>query len=255
MGEPKYVTIMFVPDGAQPRRGLRVRQWLVRLAGSVLVLVILGMIVFFSTYSGIIGRAAMTDRLREENERLKQYYYKVQLLEQNLIQTRQMVGRMAELAGIDFEFPQLPDDETIFEALDKPHQAVVERPGIVDLTIPSGLPVQGFISQDFNLDDPNHYHPGIDIACSEGTPILATAAGVVSFAAFDSTYGFMVVVRHSDTITTLYGHNDSLLVEVDQAVSAGSRLALSGSTGQSTAPHLHYEVRINDKPIDPLREH
>ena len=255
MRESKYVTIMFVPDGAQPRRGFRVRQWVLRLAGSVFVLMILGMVVFFSAYSGIMSRAAMTDNLREENEKLKRYYYKVQLLEQNLIQTRQMVGRMAELAGIDFEFPQLPDDETIFEALDKPHQAVIARQGMVDLTVPSGLPVQGFVSQDFNLDDPNHYHPGIDIACSEGTPILATAAGVVISATFDSTYGYLVVIRHSDSITTVYGHNDSLLVEEGQMVSAGSRLALSGNTGQSTAPHLHYEVRINDKPIDPLREH
>lgn len=255
MGESKYVTIMFVPDGAQPRKSFRVRQWLLRCAASVFVLVVLGMIIFFSVYSQILARAAMTDELKAENERLKDYYYKVQLLEQNLMQTREMVGRMAELAGIDFEFPQLPDDDAIFEALDKPGPAVLARPGVVDLTIPGGLPVQGFISQDFDLDDPNHFHPGIDIACAEGTPVLATAAGIVISAAFDSTFGYLVEVRHSDSITTLYGHNDSLLVVTGQTVPAGSRLALSGNTGQSTAPHLHYEVRINNTPIDPLKEH
>ncbi len=62
----------------------------------------------------------------------------------------------------------------------------------------------------------------------------------------------MVVLKHNDSITTLYGHNRELLVEVGQNVYAGSRIALSGNTGLSTAPHLHYEIRINDNPIDPL---
>ncbi|RKX29794.1 MAG: hypothetical protein DRP47_00885 [Candidatus Zixiibacteriota bacterium] len=245
---------MFVPDGAESRRGIRIRQWVLRLIAIMFVLLILGIIVFFSAYSGILARAAITDRLQEENERLKRYYYKVQLLEQNLIQTREVVSRMAELAGIDFKFPEFPDDETIFSELDKQRQAVINRSATVAASTPSGLPVQGFISQDFNIDDPDHYHPGIDIACAEGTPVLTTAAGVVTYADFDSTYGYMVVIRHNDSITTLYGHNDSLLVELDQKVSAGSRVALSGNTGISTAPHLHYEIRVNNEPIDPLKE-
>ncbi|RME27513.1 MAG: M23 family metallopeptidase, partial [Candidatus Zixiibacteriota bacterium] len=57
---------------------------------------------------------------------------------------------------------------------------------------------------------------------------------------------------HNDSVSTVYGHNDSLLVTVGQQVSVGSRIALSGNTGKSTAPHVHYELRINDKPINPL---
>lgn len=254
MGKSRYITIMFIPDGTQPRRGIRMRQWILRLIVIVIVLLILSMIVFLSTYSKVLSRAAITDNLQKENERLKQYYYKVQLLEQNLIQARKVVSRMTELAGIDFKFPELPDDKTIFEEMKKNRQAVVNRAATANVSIPNGLPVQGFVTQGFNTDDPDHYHPGVDIACAEGTPILATAAGVVAYAAFDSVYGNMVVIRHSDSITTLYGHNDSLLVKEDQKVPVGGRVALSGNTGQSTAPHLHYEIRVNDEPIDPLEE-
>jgi len=62
----------------------------------------------------------------------------------------------------------------------------------------------------------------------------------------------MIIIKHNDSISTLYGHNDTLLVETGEPVSAGSRIALSGNTGKSTAPHLHYEIRINDNPINPL---
>jgi murein DD-endopeptidase MepM/ murein hydrolase activator NlpD len=85
-----------------------------------------------------------------------------------------------------------------------------------------------------------------------GTPVLATGAGTVIYTGYDSTYGKILVIQHNDSLTTVYGHNDSLLAEQGQPVMAGSRIALSGNSGKSTAPHLHYEVRINDQPINPL---
>ena len=72
------------------------------------------------------------------------------------------------------------------------------------------------------------------------------------YADYDSVYGYMVVLRHDDSVATIYGHNKELLVELGQKVPAGGRVALSGNTGISTAPHLHYEMRIHDKPINPL---
>ena len=194
----------------------------------------------------------MTDKLKSENERLRKYYYKVQLLEENLMQTREVVERLTKMAGIDFKFPEIPDDSTLFASLDKPSQAILSRPATIDVTIPAGFPLQGFITQDFEIDDVDHFHPGIDLACAIGTPVLATADGIVDFALFDSTYGNMVIIKHNDSISTIYGHNDTLLVEMGEMVSAGSRIALSGNTGKSTAPHLHYEIRINNNPINPL---
>jgi murein DD-endopeptidase MepM/ murein hydrolase activator NlpD len=247
-----YVTIMLIPDGTESRRGWRVRQWLLKTAVGFFILLIVGIMLFFIFYGRIVTRATMTEKLMAENEDLRRYQYKVELLEQNLLQAREMVSRMASLAGIDYEFPELPDDSTIFAELDKTGMAVIDRAGSSDFSLPVGLPLQGFISQEFNVSDSDHYHPGVDIACAVGTPVLATGSGEVIYDDFDSTYGNMVVIKHNDSVTTIYGHNEKNLVQVGQHVMVGSRIALSGNTGRSTAPHLHYELRINNKPVNPM---
>ncbi len=252
MNKGKYVTLMLLPEGTGSRREFRMRQWILKAVVIGFVVLLFGIIAFFSFYSSVLARAAMTDKLKGENERLKKYYYKVQLLEENLMQTREVVERLTKMAGIDFKFPEIPDDSTLFASLDETPQAILPRSSTIDVSIPAGLPLQGFITQDFEIINVDHYHPGIDLACAVRTPVLATAAGVVEFAFFDSTYGNMVIIKHNDSISTIYGHNDSLLVESGEHVSAGSRIALSGNTGKSTAPHLHYEIRINDNPINPL---
>jgi murein DD-endopeptidase MepM/ murein hydrolase activator NlpD len=226
--------------------------WVLKLSVGLLIMLLVGIVLFFAFYSDILVRAAQTDELLAENERLLMYQHKVKLLEDNLVQTREVVGRLIELAGIDYEFPEIPDDSALFAAFAGGDPAILTRSASVDLSWPSGLPIQGFVTQDFEAADPDHFHPGIDIACAVGTPVLSTAAGTVLSAAFDSVYGHVLIVGHSDSVTTVYGHNDTLLVDVGERIMAGSRVALSGSTGISTAPHLHYEVRINDVPIDPL---
>ncbi len=252
MSKPKFVTIMIIPDGTDARRGFRIRQWLLKAIVGLTVVLLVGIIVFFAFYGKMLSRAAMTEKVIAENQRLSRYQYKVKLLEENLKQAREIVSRLTELAGIDYKFPKLPEDSALFAALDKNQAAVVARPGGADFSLPSGLPLQGFISQDFEIENKEHYHPGVDIACAEGTPVLATANGVVEQAVFDSTYGYLAVLRHNDSITTVYGHNSELLVKEGQHVPAGGRIALSGNTGKSTAPHLHYEIRINNQPINPL---
>lgn len=252
MDKGKYVTLMLLPEGTGTRREFRMRQWILKAAIIGFIVLLFGIIAFFSFYSSVLARAALTDKLKDENDRLKKYYYKVQLLEENLMQTREVVERLTKMAGIDFEFPEFPDDSTFFATLDNPPQAILPRSPSIDASIPAGLPLQGFITQDFEIINVDHFHPGVDLACAAGTPVLATADGVVDFAFFDSTYGNMVIIKHNDSISTLYGHNDSLLVVSGERVSTGSRIALSGNTGKSTAPHLHYEIRINDNPINPL---
>ena len=252
MGQARYVTVMLIPDGTESRRGFRIRQWLLKCILGFLAAILIGIVLFFAFYGTVLTRAAMADRLEEENKRLLRYQYKVKMLEDNLKQTRDIVTRLVKLAGIDFEFPEIPSDSTIFAQLDRSATIMAERSAIGDMGFPSGLPLQGFISQDFEIEDQQRYHPGIDIASVEGRPVLATAAGLVMYAEYDSVYGLTVILRHNDSVTTLYGHNSELLVKPGQRVPAGGRLALSGNTGRSSAPHLHYEIRINDKPINPL---
>ncbi len=96
-------------------------------------------------------------------------------------------------------------------------------------------------------------HNGQDLAAPRGTPIYATADGVVTFAGRQRGYGLLVKVRHAFGFETLYAHNSRLRVKAGQTVSRGDRIADVGSTGRSTGNHLHYEVRIGNRPINPRK--
>ncbi len=96
-------------------------------------------------------------------------------------------------------------------------------------------------------------HSGIDFRARTGTPILATGAGRVTIAEYHGGYGKMVEIDHGNDITTRFAHLSAISVVPGQYVTAGDVIGRAGSTGRSTGPHLHYETRINDKPIDPKR--
>ncbi|MGH3111732.1 MAG: murein hydrolase activator EnvC family protein [Gaiellaceae bacterium] len=95
-------------------------------------------------------------------------------------------------------------------------------------------------------------HEGIDISASTGTPIWATAAGNVIYAGWLGGYGNLVVVDHGNGLATAYAHASSILVSVGQTVGQGETVSLVGSTGNSSGPHLHFEVRVNGAAVDPL---
>ncbi|MBQ4116668.1 MAG: peptidoglycan DD-metalloendopeptidase family protein, partial [Clostridia bacterium] len=96
-------------------------------------------------------------------------------------------------------------------------------------------------------------HRGIDLACPTGTPVYAGADGKIEIAGWNNSYGYYVVISHGSGYTTLYAHNSSLLVKVGQYVKRGQQIAKSGSTGNSSGPHLHFEISINGKLQDPLK--
>jgi murein DD-endopeptidase MepM/ murein hydrolase activator NlpD len=95
-------------------------------------------------------------------------------------------------------------------------------------------------------------HEGIDIAVPSGTPVVASASGTVIVAGWMGGYGNLVVVDHGNGVATAYGHNTSIAAGVGQQVAQGQLIAYSGNTGHSTGPHIHFEVRINGSPVDPL---
>lgn len=136
--------------------------------------------------------------------------------------------------------------------------------------VPRGRPVDGPITSGFgdrispfalpvaeDEDDAEppepviEFHSGIDIAVPEGTPVRATGAGTVRLAGWAGGYGNLVIIDHGHGISTYYGHNSALLVTPGQTVEAGTIIAHAGTTGRSTGSHVHYEVRINDVPVDP----
>ena len=96
------------------------------------------------------------------------------------------------------------------------------------------------------------FHPGQDIANAVGTPIIATANGIIITAGWQSGYGRMVEIDHGNGITTRYGHLSKIEVAEGQEIIRGEVIGLLGSSGRSTGPHVHYEVRINNEPVNPL---
>ncbi len=120
-------------------------------------------------------------------------------------------------------------------------------------TTPSIWPAHGDVSSPFGLRwNGSDFHPGIDIANDAGTPILATADGVVTTAGWnDGGYGNMVDIDHGNGIMTRYGHAMQVVVTPGQYVRRGQVIAYMGSTGFSTGPHVHYEVRIGGEPVNP----
>ncbi len=91
----------------------------------------------------------------------------------------------------------------------------------------------------------------MDIGVDYGTPVHAADSGVVVEAGWISGYGYAVIIDHGNGLSTLYGHNESLNVSEGQSVSQGQVIAYAGSTGNSTGPHVHFEVRSNGDPVDP----
>jgi len=123
---------------------------------------------------------------------------------------------------------------------------------------PSVWPVHGWVTSPFgNRTSPfsgiMKFHEGMDIAAQTGTPVVSPADGVVIKAGFSTGYGNMVEISHGYGIRTIFGHNTRLNVKAGQRVKRGDVISYVGDTGTSTGPHLHYEVRLNGLPVNPIK--
>ena len=120
-----------------------------------------------------------------------------------------------------------------------------------------GWPVSGEITSPYGyrvhpIYGTTIYHSGIDIGVDEGTPVHAADGGVVVWSGWMGGYGYAVVIDHGNGLSTLYGHNSELAVDEGQSVAKGQVISYAGSTGNSTGPHVHFEVRANGDPVDPM---
>jgi murein DD-endopeptidase MepM/ murein hydrolase activator NlpD len=124
---------------------------------------------------------------------------------------------------------------------------------------PSIMPTQGWLSSAFSAMRAHPIlhlarpHEGIDVSAPMGSPIEAPAAGVVTEAGWETGYGNTITINHGYGIVTKFAHASKLLVKNGQRVARGQRIALVGNSGLATGPHLHYEVHVNGRPVDPLK--
>jgi murein DD-endopeptidase MepM/ murein hydrolase activator NlpD len=137
-------------------------------------------------------------------------------------------------------------------------QAQQARPGALMAPVENGTLTQPFGCTSLEIEPwssecpSHHFHSGVDLAAPLDTPIYAATAGIVSIHRERSGYGLYILLSRDPELSTLYGHLDWPLVQPGDVVAAGQAIALMGSTGNSTGPHLHFEVRIAGVPVDPL---
>lgn len=113
-----------------------------------------------------------------------------------------------------------------------------------------GWPANAVISSDYGYRN-GQFHHGIDLAIPHGTDIVAARAGKIAKAQWIDIYGLTVIIDHGNGVQSLYAHNQKLMVRAGDWVEQGEQVAVSGSTGRSTGPHLHFEIRLNGKALDP----
>ncbi|MFN3454535.1 MAG: M23 family metallopeptidase [Pseudobdellovibrio sp.] len=130
-----------------------------------------------------------------------------------------------------------------------------DRQSLLSAT-PSIQPARGPIGSRFGyrvdpINGRQKMHAGLDIACPPGTPVRAPADGIVSFAGWDDLFGKLVTIDHGYGVMTRFAHNSQIFVQVGQKISKYDVISATGSTGRSTGPHLHYEVRVNGLAVNP----
>ena len=249
----RSVTIVFHVDGRLDSTKYRLPMWAFE-AGKWGALVIGLSVVLFFTFAGPIARGAAraqildreVARLREENGRVQQLAAALNRAEANYQALRQLLGVKAPAQ-------QAPD---LMRAV--PVTAGVPGSGSryeAGPSVPGHWPleVQGFVTRgQVRAGDPAESHAGIDIAVPQGTPVRAAGGGTVEAAGTDRDYGLFILLRHPEGYETMYGHASRLLAAEGDEVQAGQVIALTGSSGRSTAPHLHFEIRRAGKSLDPL---
>ena len=139
--------------------------------------------------------------------------------------------------------------EVLMEAVPKIVERGTVNPPTYIKPLSGGTLTSGFGYRNFRGSE-NHY--GVDWATPTGTTVYASSGGTVTRAGWSSSYGYCVYIQHPDGVETRYAHNSKVLVSVGQYVKQGQAIALSGNTGDSTGPHVHFEVRVNGKPVDPM---
>ncbi len=227
-------------------RGGRPRRWVVSrtqlLVGGVvggLFLLAAGM--GFLLFARLVHLQARVLTLTRERDALRARVRKIEHLEEELARLREFRNRVARLL-IPEHLQSTPATTRTVDLEEVPSPAPPPDP-----YLPIGLPTRGYLSRGFSKN-----HPGLDLSAPYGTPVVSTANGRVHAVREDPVYGKVVEIVHGKRWTTRFAHLQSVVVSPGDSVRRGQVIGFVGSTGVSTGPHLHYEVRDGKTPLDPL---
>jgi murein DD-endopeptidase MepM/ murein hydrolase activator NlpD len=291
-------TILLVPNGAAPSKVLEVSRGLLRLAGTVsVVLLVSAVLVGYATVSRRLD-LSRTAALEAENERLLHQIGdlsgKLEHLSDTIAQISRRDARIRVLANLEPIDPQVQaagiggpasgseTADATTPGLRRAQEVRVDLNGLIRranllassfdaaadslkshkerlAATPSIMPTRGWLTSAFSSMRSHPVlhvarpHEGIDVSAPMGTPIEAPAAGVVRSAGWEAGYGHTVEIDHGYGIMTRFAHASRLLVRQGNRVARGEKIALVGNSGLATGPHLHYEVHVNGRAVNPLR--
>lgn len=284
----KKFTVLIIPEGSHRVRRFSIKRGALQgvvTAGSILFLAVSLLLVDYartnidrqelyrlqtqnnSQQQELQSLAASLDGLRREMVVLAQNDAKVRVMAQLSPPKADALagigGPSEEDAASRFSDLQQRIDE-IRQAIDLRRESQEEIRGVLNdqrsllAAKPQGWPVKGWVTSNFGMRNSPFsgklkMHEGLDVAARTGTPIYATADGIVSKAETAPGYGKLVIVDHGYGYKTYYAHNSKIFVKVGQRVKRGDQVSAVGNTGSSTGSHLHYEVRRNGVPLNPRK--
>lgn len=249
MSRRRSLSIIVVPDGARESRTFQISYRRLRILGVVAFVASILLALMASSWWYLAVRSARVDTLEAEvaslhtdQARLAAFAAELRELERRYAHIRGMFGSETTSATSDLWLPPPGSGRSAIGADDDPQSA-----------LPTSWPLteRGFVTQPL-LPTAEGEHPGLDIAVPMHSYIRASGAGTVVEAAEDEVYGRYVVVDHGNGYLSRYAHASELLVSEGQEVRRNEVIGLSGSTGRSTAPHLHFEISLDGEAVDPF---
>jgi murein DD-endopeptidase MepM/ murein hydrolase activator NlpD len=243
------ISILIVPEEDGEPRSFRLSWRLLKAIiwalGALLLVFVAGIV----ASSLVLNKAINYSKLAQDNQKLMEDNRRVVKLSQDLERLEAMNEQIRNALGANIGVDSLPNKiEVDYSAPDFALNGSFFRnanPAFI-------APLKGHITRGFSEGlYPRLGHSGVDISTPEGATVFASADGWVAFTGWHQRYGNLLVLQHPGDFLTFYGHNLSFLVNVGDKVSAGRAIALSGNTGQSSAPHLHFEIRKRGCALDP----
>jgi murein DD-endopeptidase MepM/ murein hydrolase activator NlpD len=266
--ESNYYTLMFIPANNGKTFTLSIHKYILRSLLIFIVIFTTGLLLLLFKSGEIAAKLQLLYVIKLENEKLSTENKQLRSISKEFSKIESLSKYLERLASVSAASKyenkpvlqkSLSENDQVIPQVNQQIQTVtpnaigIQENGSLFNSIPNISPVEGWITRPFLNDsiESNKGHRGIDIAAASGTPIRATASGIVSDIQNDKDFGLVITIQHDRGYITKYNHCLQILVSLNTIVKKGQTIALVGNTGRSSAPHLHYEILKDGKYINP----
>jgi murein DD-endopeptidase MepM/ murein hydrolase activator NlpD len=250
----RFINFLIVPENSERTWNFNIRLIFLQAIG-VVVAVLIGLVILgASTYWKVAELALDYNRLNEENIKLRKSLQKMDELREDLVRLQQFNKQIRSSLSGYVTIEKNSSADTLSLATTRLAELPIEQQKTIFNSIPALLPVDGYMTRGFETSSLfRDAHVGVDIVAPVGTPIKASADGIVEFADWTADGGNMVIIKHGHGFSTIYKHNLRNTVVRMEKVVKGQAIALLGNTGQITSgAHVHFEIWRNGIPVNPI---